>query len=446
MKRLFIWYLCLLSGSAAGYAQQRNLLEVFHADSLVSSVSSNIEQKEFQGNVRMRQGNVYIDCDRAIQHITENFVELMGNVVIRQDTLTLKTDRGLYYNEEHYATTRDGIFLNDGHVTLTARGGSYHTQNKIATFEQNVFVDEPSAEIKSQQLVYFRDSSKALASDSVAIRFKSENVLIAGDTVIHYIDEKRSIFPANPVMWQVDSSWVKRDSLQTAADSLRLDTLSIVADYMRAERDSANKFTATGNVEIVRGKFSAASQQVEYLRSDSLVYLRERPTLWYESNQIRGDSIVVGLANSTIDWLQVFGAAFSVSQSKENETDTLAPPNRYNQTTGKNITFRFEDEQLHQIVVDGNAISLYFLFDKGKLNGVRKESGDKIIIDFKDGKAAFIRTLKGVEGTYFPEKFVTGIETTFNLDGFFWEEHSPVQPPMPSPFSAVVHKPGNLKK
>jgi hypothetical protein len=134
--------------------------------------------------------------------------------------------------------------------------------------------------------------------------------------------------------------------------------------------------------------------------------------------------------------MRVFGSAFSVSESKVTESDTVAPPGRYNQTSGKNIEFQFADDKLSRITVDDNAMSLYFLFDDRALNGVRKESGDKIIIDFEDGKARYVRTLKGVEGTLYPEKYVTGKESSYNLQGFFWETTKPVQATMPDPFKS----------
>ena len=56
---------------------------------------------------------------------------------------------------------------------------------------------------------------------------------------------------------------------------------------------------------------------------------------------------------------------------------------------------------------------------------------DRILIAFVDGEAKEIRTIGGIEGTYFPEKFVTGKESTYNLDGFLWRSDRPAQLPYP---------------
>ena len=57
---------------------------------------------------------------------------------------------------------------------------------------------------------------------------------------------------------------------------------------------------------------------------------------------------------------------------------------------------------------------------------MRRESSDLIIIDFaEEGGVSEIRSIKGVEGTYYPEKYVTGVEKSYNLDGFDWREDRP---------------------
>ncbi|MAT38615.1 MAG: hypothetical protein CL946_03310 [Ectothiorhodospiraceae bacterium] len=410
-----------------------NLLHILHADSLVGLSSENIEARKFIGNVRMRQGKVHIKCDQAIQHLNKDLVELEGNVVITQDTLTLKTRRGKYDSKNKLASTIWGIHLDDGNVTLEARTGDYNMDSRIAVFSDSVLVSEPEAAILAQDLVYYRDSSKAIATNSVYITFADETALILADSVIHYIDAKRTYFHKSPRLWQVDTANVERsDSLGAMEDTIRLDTLSITAKYMESIRDSADSFFARDSVETVRTELAARSGTMNYLRSDSLVALRFDPILWYEGSQITGDSIAVQLANNKLHALDVFGNAFSLSASKPTDTDSIGPPGRYDQMSGVNIFMRFKDDAAERIIVDKTAISLYYLYDDRALNGVRRESGDRIIIDFEEGDGRWIRTHSGVEGTYYPERFVTGKETSYNLEGFYLRNDRPVQPPMPA--------------
>jgi hypothetical protein len=160
--------------------------------------------------------------------------------------------------------------------------------------------------------------------------------------------------------------------------------------------------------------------------------LQQDPVMWYDLNQVTGDSIAVFLANDKLDRLVVTGNAYSTSQSKVAEMDTIYPAGRYDQIKGRKLTVFFKENKASHARVEQTAISLYYVYDSRALNGVRKESGDLILFDFKEGKLDRIHSLGGVEGTYYPEKYVTGKEATYNLDGFNWRSDRPLQPLAPA--------------
>jgi hypothetical protein len=273
---------------------------------------------------------------------------------------------------------------------------------------------------------YIRDSALVIAWEDVHIRFKDENVLIIADSVRHYSDLGLSYFYGNPHFRQIDSSTVR--TFDGESDSLLLDTLSILADYMEARRDTSNSFLTEGNVRIVRGTLAALCDRADFLRSDSLMLLRGEPVLWHEENQVTGDSIAAFVVDNELRTLDVVGNAFSISRSKPAEQDTLWPPGRFDQTKGRHIQMQFAEKKPQRIRIEETAVSLYYVYEEGKLNGVRHESSDLIIIDFDDGEVHSIRSIRGVEGTYYPEKMVTGREHSYNLEGFQWRDDRPVMP------------------
>ncbi|MCZ7557046.1 MAG: LPS export ABC transporter periplasmic protein LptC [Bacteroidia bacterium] len=416
-------------------AQESSILRVLQADRLEVRTVGDVELRELVGSVRLQQDNVHISCDRATQNLTRNTVSLFGNVVIRQDTLLLRTNSGSYDANTKIARSYEGVHLYDGHVTLSAAIGSYATSTRIADFLNNVTIDDTAATIHAGAVTYDRRGGLMVATRKVRIRFKDEESLITADSVRHYPDEKRSQFFLDPVLWQIDTSYVRRDATG-GIDSLALDTLNIAADRMEALRDSTNRFLTEGNVRMVRGGFSARGGSALFLRSDSLIILRASPVLWYDENQLTGDSVAARIADGELRHLHVLGNAFSISRSKPAEQDTLYPPDRFDQTTGKEIQMFFENDKPRHIRIEGSAISLYYLFDEGALNGVRRESGDLILLDFVEGDAKSIRTIGGVEGTYYPEKYVTGVESSYNLEGFVWREDRPVLLKMPEDATA----------
>jgi hypothetical protein len=60
------------------------------------------------------------------------------------------------------------------------------------------------------------------------------------------------------------------------------------------------------------------------------------------------------------------------------------------------------------------------LYDKDKPDGANKSSGDRITMNFLDGKIDRIKIVGGVLGQYFPEKMLEDHESQYNLDGFKW--------------------------
>ena len=404
------------------HGQEIKLMVVEHADSLVGKTIGGEAFRELIGNVRLRQDKVIIRCDRAIQYLDRNEVELLGNVVIIQDTLTLKTSHGLYIGNTRLARSSAPIEVNDGSTVLTASSGEYDVNRKIAVFSGDVTVDDPNTRIHALHLVYERDSSKAIATGNVNIDFKQDNALMLGDSVVQYLDRKVTIVRGNPYLRQVDSTFVKR---RDAPDSLRLDTLHMTSGRMEAYRDSTNTFVASDSVRILRGDLAARANLVMMFRNDSLAVLRFDPVVWYRDTQISADSIAVRFSSNAVEKMEAHREAFAASKSKPEPGDTLGPPGRFDQTEGDIITMFFNEHKLHRIEIDGSAISLYWLYDGRALNGVRRESGDRMVITFKNGKADVIHTIGGVEGVYYPEKLVHSRESGFNLEGFRWRTDRP---------------------
>ena len=430
IPRFLFLTILFLAPWANASAQETSLLRVLQAERLDGRHVGDVSLRELVGNVRLQQDNVFISCDRATQNLTNNTVDLNGDVVIRQDTLLLRTQRGSYDANTKIAYSQAGVHLYDGHVTLKAAVGSYETTSRIADFVNDVVIDDTAATIYSGMMRYDRRGGLIVATKDVRIRFKDEEAVIVADSVRHYPDERRTQFYNHPVLWQIDTSFMRRDE-QGVIDSLELDTLNIAAEYMEALRDSSNRFITEGDVRMVRKDFASRSGRALFLRADSLIILQDTPILWNGENQLTGDSIAARVNDGNLTDLHVLGNAFSISRSKPSEQDTLYPPGRFDQTKGRDIHMIFEDNKPAHIRIEQTAISLYYLYEDDALNGVRRESGDLILLDFTDGDAKTIKTIGGVEGTFYPEKYVTGVESTYNLDGFLWREDRPRMLPYP---------------
>jgi hypothetical protein len=241
-----------------------------------------------------------------------------------------------------------------------------------------------------------------------------------GDHLEDYPDRQYTIVDKNPVLLQIDTSYVhKMDSLsvnngESFDSTMQIDSLLIKSRMMEAYRDTLDYFKATDSVSIVRGDFASinnltfyfkkAGQIVTYKTTDSTA----QPYLWYENTQLTGDSVTIFLDHNRIHYLKVNKDAYIISQNEDNH-------NRFDQTSGDSVFMTFENSRLQKTNIWGNMFSIYYQYDGSKPNGLTKSSAQKAIIDFADNKVNEIRMYGSPNSEFYPERLVKGKEDTFVL-------------------------------
>jgi lipopolysaccharide export system protein LptA len=394
----------------AATAQNKNLIVLQNADSLIGTTINGEDVRELHGHVRLSQGNVKVWCDNAIQFLKRNVVDLTGNVKMVQDTVTLTAKQGMYYGDEKKASCQDGVRLETQHVVLLADYGDYYMDEKRAFFRSNVRVIDSTTTIHSDELTYYENERKSIAVHNVRIDNSENHIRIFGDHLEHYDQTHYSKMTQNPRLMQIDTT-----------SKGEIDTLVVRSVVMESYDDSSKRLIATDSVAIVRGPLAARCGWVRYWTKIQYIELFQQPVVWYEDNQVTGDSISLFMANNRLNRAFISGHAFAISLS-----DSLYP-GRYNQLTGRHIEMKFADEKLSEIAVDQNAISLYFLYNGKKTNGVNETSGDFISSKFTDGKLQTISVIHGIEGNYYPENMIEDNIAKYNLDGFHLHTDRPTK-------------------
>lgn len=391
------------------FSQQSDLIILQNADEFAGKRLENGEDvRELTGNVSFRQGDTRVWCDKAIQFINRNEVELIGNVKIIRDTVTLTSKRGHYFGNLHKADGEGNVKLKTPHVTLYADIGTYYLNEKRAFFQRNVKVIDSSSIIYCEQLTYYENQRKSEAMLNVRIVNPSDNVTMFGNYLIHSDSTRYSKMTENPRMIQIDTT-----------DKGEIDTLAVKSLVMEAFDDSTKKTIIKDSVVIVRGGLAARSGLLKYYRQNEMIELYQNPIVWYEENQVTGDTIFLSLEKNRLKTASIRTRAFVLSQSDS------AFPNRYNQLTGRMIRMSFKENKLQETYVERNAISLYFLYNDSAANGVNKTSGDAITMKFDDGKPNTIYIIKGIEGSFYPENLLEKDEVQYNLDGFLIRNDRP---------------------
>ena len=393
--------LLLLLAIGSGVAQDDPKVIVLEgADSLIGRTINGESARELIGHVRILQGRVRIRCDRALQMIAAGTIELIGHVVVEDDSLTMTAPRGFYYRDARRAEAFGAVRLTDGSSTVEAAHGEYLVDPRLAFFRTGVVAHDSSSIMNADSARYDRNRRFTEAWGRVVLYQKEDGVTISGGRFEHDAVRQYSRMTEAPVL-------VQRD---TTGDTV--DTLIVRSRVMESFRDSTRLMVAQDSVQIVRRDLAGTAGMVMFHTRGDSIRMRTSPVLWYEETQVTGDSINVTMRSRALDRITVMGNAFALSES-----DT-AFIGRYDQLSGETLVMQFVQKRLRRIDVDVRATSLYFVYEDSAGNGINKTSGDRIVMQFADGKAETIRVYGGIEGQYFPEPMVRRRVEEYRLPGF----------------------------
>lgn len=398
--------------------------------------------REVTGNVKIYQGDVVINCNKAIQFFTQNKVELIGDVVINQNNTNIYTEEGIYYGKTKTAFSDAGIKMFREGTELTADTGYYYFDDELAEFFGNVNLIDSGMTLNSKNLDYFskeekavavgmvtvRDSASVLNTDSLIYYDKKDITYAYKNVEIYNKEDKLRIF--GDALTDIDSLNYTKVSGNTllmqedTAASGKIDTLLIAAGFMESYSDSSKKLIAIDSVKIIRGDFSSVNIRTEYYYDEERIFTVKAPNelkppvLWYENSQLVGDTVNIYLKDRALKLIDIVQNSFILSKHEKYEY-------RYDQISGDTIKMFFETGDLIRTEVYGNMLSIYYNYDEGKPNGLIKSSAEDAKIYFEDNSAEQVNMYGQPISEYHPENTVNGKELDFTLPMFIIYENRP---------------------
>jgi lipopolysaccharide export system protein LptA len=476
------------------------------ADSLVAGQINGQPVKQMIGHVQFVQGAIYGSADKAVQYLNTNQLDLIGNVAIHQDTLALYAPLVTYYASTQIGHAEGGVRLFDRDVELTAENGDYDMANQVAHFHNHVTVTQGKNTSVSDNLTYYRSSqtsiltghaqilsdsgslvadtityvralgettaegnvhlsndSVTLASDwfynsrqlgemlargRVAVHDIQNNTTIFGDTLARFSKNSYTVVPRYPLLLYIDSSQVK-DSITRVVNTV-YDTMFLHARTMEMYQGDSARFIATDSVRMLRSNFSAIGGTLIYDEAREIMTISHSPQtsssnrqrIWNDSTEIDADSVLMLMTDRHINRIFGIGHAFATSPVEE-----FPNSGRIDQLEGERMMLVITQDTARQLYDMSNALSIYFLINQGKPDGVNRASGDTIRMDFKYKTVVRLAVISGTEGEYFPERFVgnTSRAEAFHLADY--ERHTELRPRREEffvPWAAII-LPSNLE-
>lgn len=328
--------LCLtLIALGAALAQESGLR--FRADIFRRQVEEGRLLQIFEGDVVFEQGDMRIDCDKAVEYSGTGEIVFSGDVRIRDSNRLLFADSVYVYDRQKREVARGNV--------------------KVITEKDTTTAD---------RMVYYETEDSLVAHGDVRIANVEDNIRLTGEHLRYSRPGDYAIMLENPVLIQLDS--------------LGNETMRIVADTMETFA-GGDHFRASGQVKITQPGIEATCQRADFLKAEERTVLVGSPRAWRRNQEISCDTLKIYSQDARLVRAQAVGNAVSTS-----EADTLNPGRWVNRLSGELITFYFDaSEDLERVVVESQATSLYHIVDDNLYRGANEVTGDRIQLLFSDG-------------------------------------------------------------
>jgi lipopolysaccharide export system protein LptA len=352
------------------------------------------------GRVRILdlEDSVTITARKLIYNGNSRFANLRQNVHYVDDTINLYTDFLDYDMFNRSAKYYNGGKINDGVNTLTSERCDYDTETRVVYFEENVVLNNPKYVLETENLEYNLNTRIALITSPNTIttndgtilhaevgsefntvrktyeflvsQVETPNYILKGDKL--QFDDLKQIYKATgnvemiakeenvKLLGDFATYWKKRGETKIWGKALmkravKLDTLFLSADTLVSLEDSLpenKRLLAFYDVKIFKSDLQGKSDSLSYKLADSIIYLYRDPILWNKNTQITADSMNIRLVDGALEEMHSNINSFIIAQdSAEN----------FNQVKGRKMIASFENNYLHNVDVNGNGESIYYV-------------------------------------------------------------------------------------
>jgi lipopolysaccharide export system protein LptA len=413
-----------------------------HADSVIGIDASTSGIRRYEGNVRFRQGNVTVSCDRAIEYIGQNTVDLSGRVRVRQGDMELRAPIVHYNGNLARATAQGGVIVRDGTRSITSLSAVYSPEQKMAIFTNDVLAQDDSVTVGADTLRYFRTTKTMEAWGGVVLSSVDSTLWLTGDTVLNIPMDKKFMVVGRAKMWSWGVQTQEESEARRQQQSSKGDTLYIESDTIVVLNNTHTQRLARGNVKLRNGTVASRSQYLAQDDSTGVIVLLGEPILWSDETQITGDTIYVFAPQQRLRQVSAIGSGFMLSPARPEGSrgDTTVDvaggvastmgayddSSRWNQVSGAIIHINFANDTIQEVLAIGETRSLYYRFEDEEPQGLAQFASDTLRVTFESGVPEDIRWLGTVRGEQHPENIVAGRTHEYQLPGFMVNGDKPL--------------------
>lgn len=403
----------------------------------------NVETKTafFLGPTIIATGESKVYTESGFYNTETNFAEFNKNAQFVKAEQKATADTIRYDGKFDLYTLQSNAWFEEGARRATADLIQYDQKADKTFMKGNAHLVDTDQDIRSEEVIY--DAKKKTYATRGRSRISDPPQILEADQVDFDEADGLGIATGN-VSWQDTSanlnivceraaynretgfikasggrsnrpllrSLLEGDTLYMTADtllSLRLDTL---------QGDSSRALYAYNDVRILKSDLQVICDSLSYSTADSIFRLYNAPFIWSDTSQFSADTIHLELADNKINRIFLFGNALIINSPDERF---------FNQIKGRNITAKFEEQELRVIDVSGNAQSIYYARDDaGAYIGANKTECSEMVLHFGNNQIRRIKFLAEPKSKMDPMQQAD--HQSLRLEGFIWDDIKPCRP------------------
>ncbi|WEK68117.1 MAG: OstA-like protein [Candidatus Chryseobacterium colombiense] len=294
----------------------------------------------------------------ATYFLTTRTIDLTGRVKIVDRDYTLEGDNVVQNQNTNIVTI-------NGYTTIT---NNKNPKNRIITEKGTHNMNTKESFLTKNSRVYYND--KILTGDEMYYNQLTGFGKATGNVTLDDPNERRWIKGGyGEIFEKKDSAMMTKNPYAVKAmqkDSLYFASEKIISYQKPDSIDPKVKksfIRAFKKARFYKSNAQGRADSIAFNETDGVMHMYTAPILWSGEKQVTGNKVEAyfNTQNENIDSLKVIGNALAISK-----VDSLTLKDEFNQVKGKFMTVHYENNEIKEASVIGNAQAIAYTDDTNK--------------------------------------------------------------------------------
>ena len=393
--RLSLLCLFLVLSNSFALAARGQKLELIRADEIQSFNRGGITFRRLVGDVRMKRGDAWLNCDVAEFQMEKDEALLSGHVTITTPNSKLSSNTARYAGSDEYVELLGNARFEDDPFVVTAQKLGYYIDLKMVLATDNPALNDSGSTLKADTIYYYEKNQLGDARGSASMVNTTDSLSVSGRHLLYYSGK-------DSLLSYGDAQFKKWSSSDTTL-RINSDSLSLEEGY----------FFAWQNVVLRNGDALGTCGQAVYMQDDDVAIMRDKPILQENDYVLTGDVFNLHMDNGNLKSVYVpENPHFTQKKASKDTTYT-------DWLDGKVMAVEFSEGRPQTVTLIEMATSFFNVIEDGTFKGSNKVSGDTLFILLSDSSISDITVTGGAEGTFVPTRGSRDIEFPVK----YWAEH-----------------------